>query len=423
MVKKLLADLEFSTLIGESVAQTATGASLLDKYKAYVMANESSCKLVNSFIAEASKCQYDNGVYNVLDKISDYIQCNKTSWALESVCESLRNDNTSRNYLNKSAVSQVEKLLENDEETINRYIKAGALKNVMYVTEFRNIAKQVYHDTPMIESTVDYTVVRPISFVEYCGDGYMFEAAGKVFSINGDKTITEASWNDVSNTFRVISSLLESNMCRFDESKDSLVIEFNNSVYTISEAGKCKKCKKNDKKEEEEEEMTCEQLRDNNRLVLMVTNPRQANNVASVLEAIALTCENYDHIAKMDNTGIYSTKSDRFLVVNENTNMFATLLQSNHSGAWTFNCNVIEALENIKAKTRVNISEKYTEQVKNTIEEASAADRDRIEKELQESKKNDIKARIQALTEKFKDDPTKLAILSQVAQDLQTVED
>lgn len=413
MVKKLLADLEFNSIIGESMAQTATGAGLLDKYKATLMANESSCRLVNNFVAEASQHRYDNGVSAVLEQVADYIQCNKTSWALASVCEALRAGKTSYNYLNQSAVSQVEKLLENDEETVNKYIKAGALKNVMYVTEFRNIAKQVYHDMPMVESAADYTMIRPISFVENCGDGYMFEAAGKVFKVSADKTITEGAWNETSNTFRTVSSLLESTLCSFDEVSESVTVNFNNNEYVISECGKVKKG---------DREMTVEQLRENNRLVLMTTNPRMAGQVAGVLESIALLAENFDHVAKMDNTGIYETRGDRFLVICEGTNMFTTLLQSNHSGAWTYNCNVVEALEAIKKNTRVSLSEKYNDQVKALIENISEQEREKIAQDLQESKKNGIRARIEALTEKFKDDPTKLAVLSQIAQDLQTAE-
>lgn len=414
MNKKLLADLEFSQIVSESMAQTATGAALLDKYKSYLMANESTCALVNQFIHEASQCRYDNGVVAVLEKVSDYIQCNKTSWALMSVCESLRADRTSRNYLNQSAVSQVEKLLENDEDTVNKYIKAGALKNVMYVTEFRNIAKQVYHDTPMVESNAEYTVIRPISFVESCGDGYMFEVAGRVIKVSADKTISEGTWDETSNTMKIVSNLLESSIASFDETSEGITVKFNNAEYFINECGKVKKG---------EQEMTVEQLRENNRLVLMTVNNRYKNQVAGVLEAIALLAENFDHVAKMDNSGIYETKADRFIVVNEGTNMFATLLQSNHTGAWTYNCNVVEALESIKKSTRVSLSEKFTEQVKAVIEQADADDKKKIEEELKAAKKDAIKGRIEALTEKFKDDPTKLALLSQIAQDLQTAEE
>jgi len=418
MVNQLLADMEFSSILSESMAQTQTGAELLDKYKSYLMTNEATCGLVNRFVAEAQNHRYDNGVNTVLEKVADYIQSNKTSWALASVCENLRAGRTSYNYLSQSAIAQVEKLLENNEETVNKYIKAGALKNVMYVTEFRNVAKQVYHDMPIVEAAADYTMVRPISFIESYGDGYMFEAAGHVIKVAADKTITEGTWNEVSNTFRTVSSLLESNLVTFDETSETLTTKYNGVEYQINEAGKVTKLTG-----QEEKEMTVEQFRDHNRLMLMTANPRTRNQFAQVLEAIALTCENFDHVAKMDNTGIYTTKSDRFLVVNEGTNMYATLLQSNHTGLWTINANVVEALESIKKNTRVSLSEKFNEQVKAVIEQASEDDKKKIEEELKEAKLQGIKDRIANLTEKFKDDPTKLAILSQMAQDLQTAEE
>lgn len=103
--------------------------------------------------------------------------------------------------------------------------------------------------------------------------------------------------------------------------------------------------------------------------------------------------------------------------------MFATLLQSNHTGTWTFNTDVVEALESIKSKTRVSLSEKYNEQVKAVIEQVSEDDKARIAAELKEAKLQGIKDRIANLTEKFKNDPIRLAILSQMAQDLQTAEE
>ena len=418
MVNKLLADLEFNSIVSESMAQTQTGSEFLNKFKSYLMANESTCGLVNRFITEGQQYRYDNGVNAVLEKVADYIQSNKTSWALASVCENLRHGQTSYNYLSQSAIAQVEKLLENDEETVNKYIKAGALKNVMYVTEFRNVAKQVYHDMPMVEAAADYTVVRPISLVESCGDGYLFEAAGRVIKITADKTIAEGNWNEVSNTFRTVSSLLESDICSFDSTSESLTIKYNGVEYQINEANKLVKLTG-----KEEKEMTVEQFRDHNRLMLMTANPRFRNQMAQVLEAIALTCENFDHIAKMDNTGIYETRGDKFLVVNEGTNMFATLIKSNHSGPWTYSANVVEVLESIKKSTRVSLSENFNEQVKAVIEQVSEEDKQRIANELKEAKLQGIRDRIANLTEKFKNDPTKLAILSQMAQDLQTAEE
>jgi hypothetical protein len=418
MVNKLLADMDFASIISESVAQTQTGSEFLNKYKSWLMANESTCGLVNKFLAEGRQYNYDNGVMAVMEKVADFIQLNKTSWALSSVCESLKAGKSSYNFLNQPAIAQVEKLLENDEETVNKYIKAGALKNVMYVTEFRNVAKQVFHNTPMVESSADFVMVRPISLVESCGDGYLFEVAGKVIKIAADGAISEGSWNDVSNTFRVVSSLLESNICSFDESSEGLTVKYNNVEYQINEAGKLVKLTS-----QEEKEMTVEELRENNRLMTMAANPRFRNQVAQVLEAIALTCENFDKIAKMDNTGIYTTKSDRFLVVNEGTNMYATLLASNHIGLWTINTNVVEALETIKKNTRVSLSEKFNEQVKAVVEQTSAEDKAKIEAELKEARVQGIKERIEALREQYKDNPTMLAVLSEAAQNLQTAEE
>lgn len=376
------------------------------------MANESTYALINNFIREAANCRYDNEVNALLEKVSDFIQSNKIGWALSSVCERLNNDNSSHSYLNRSAVKQVEKLLENDESIINKYIKAGVLKNVMYVTEFRNIAKQVYHDMPVIEESAEFVKTTPIAFIESCGDGYMFEIAGKVMKIS-DGVIIESTWNEVSNTFKMISSLLESKFCSYDEVSEGLTIKYLDKEYFINEAGTCKRGDK---------ELTVETLREQNRLLVMAQQPRRANEVASVLEAIALMCENFDHICKMDNSAIYETKSDRFMVISEGTTMFATLLNSNHSAGWTYNCNVIEALENIKKNTRTTISEYYNDSVKEAIEKASLSDREKIEEDIREAKKQSIKERIEALTEKFKNDPVKLAVVSQIAKDLQDTE-
>ena len=44
---KILAGLEFSSLIKEAQVTTATGSEMLNKYKSYLMMKESSCDLVN----------------------------------------------------------------------------------------------------------------------------------------------------------------------------------------------------------------------------------------------------------------------------------------------------------------------------------------------------------------------------------------
>lgn len=414
MKNKILAELEFNVILNEAMAQTQTGAELINKYKSFLMANESTCGLVNGFIREAQNCRYDNGVNAVLEQVADYINSNKTIWALSSACESINKNTNSYNYLNRNAAKQVEKLLEMQEEEVVKYIKAGALKNVMFCEAFRNIAKQVYKDQPIVEATADFVKVTPISMVENVGDGYCFEVAGSLYKLDDDKNIQEAQWNEVSNTFKTVTQLLESNICSVDQ--HTITIKAGNATYEISEAEKVTKVGK-----EGTSELTIDQLRENNRLVLMATNPRHRNNLAGVLEAIALTCENYDHIVSMDNVAIYSTKNDRFMVIESNDNLYATLLQSNRNPKWTINEDAVSALSFIKAKTNVSLSENYSDVVNRVMETADNEQKEKIETELKEQEVTSYKERIEALTEKFKNDPVKLAVLSKLAQEVAEV--
>ena len=408
---KILADIDFQGIIGESMAQTQTGAELINKYKSYLLVNEASCGLINSFVKEASQHTYDNGVNEALTEVAEYINENKASWALASACESINANNSSYNYINRNAAKQVEKLLEMDEENVVKYVKNGALKNVMFCEAFRNIAKQIFKETPMVEAAADYVVTHPVSFVESVGDGLCFAIAGKIYKIDNDKNITESTTNEVSNTFRTISTILESNAASIDG--HSINVKAGNAVYTISEENKVVR---------EGKEMTAAQLREHNRLVLMTANPRNRNQFAALLEGIALIAENYSHIANMDNVSIYETKNDRFIVIEGENKLYASLLASNRHPLWTINENAVDALSFIKAKTNVNISENYSELVKNHIEKVSESEQEQIKQELYEAKVQSYKERIEALTEKFKNDPTKLAVLSNLAQDLMSAE-
>lgn len=415
MISKILVNLDFASLISEAYAQTQTGAELVNKYKAHVMSNESSCALVNNFVREASQCRYDNGVNETLSIVSDYINQNKTSWALASACESINANNKSYNYINRNAAKQVETLLEMEEDDVVKYIKAGALKNVMFCEAFRNIAKQVFRETPLVEATAEYTKVTPVSMIENVGDGYCFEVAGQLFKIDSDKNIQEALWNEVSNTFKTVSQLLESQMTIIDN--HSIVVNSPVGTYTINKAGEVIREGKEGTKT-----MSVEQLREHNRLVLMTTNPRQKNNVAQILEAIALTCENYDSIVNMDNAAIYLTKNDKFIVIESNDTLYATSLMSNRTAKWTINENAIDAISFIKSKTNVSLADNYQSVIENAMESADQTEKERIEAELKEATQQSYKERIEILTERFKNDPVKLAVLSKLAQELSEIQ-
>lgn len=414
---KILAGLEFASILNESAGQTQSGNDMLNKYKSFLMANNATCGLVNNFVKEAAALRFDNGVNAVLEQVSDYISSNKTSWALATACESINGNGASYNYLNRNAAKQVESLLEADEETVVKYIKAGALKNVMFCEAFRNIAKQVYADTPVVESTADYTVVHPISLVENAGDGFFFEVAGTVYKIDESKKVQEAGWNEVSNTFKTVSSLLESNMVTFDQG--TLTAKIGNGEYTISEADEKVTCKRVGHNNIENLFETAAELREHNNLVVAGSINR---NIASALEALALTFENYKNITNLDNVAIYSTNRDRFMVIESGADLYATLLQSNHNTKWTVNEGAVNTLSFIKSKTNVELGEVYNEAVKANMANVDEEERKRLEEEAKVNEKNGYKERIAALTEKFKNDPAKLAILSELAAKLADAE-
>ena len=414
---KILAGLEFDAILNEAVGQTQSGNEMLNKYKSFMMANNATCALVNNFVREAAQLRFDNGVNKVLEQVSDYISSNKTSWALACACESINGNGATYNYLNRNAAKQVESLLESDEETVVKYIKAGALKNVMFCEAFRNIVKQVYADTPVVESTAEYTAVHPISLVESAGDGFLFEVAGTVYKIDDANKIQEAAWSDVSNTFKTVSSLLESNMVSFDQG--TLTAKIGNGEYTISEADEKIVCKRVGKNNIENVFETPAQLREHNNLVVAGSINR---GIAASLEALALTFENYENIKNLDNVAIYTTNRDRFVVIESGTDLYATLLQSNHNTKWTVNENAVSTLSFIKAKTNVELGEVYNEAVKNHMANVDEEERKRLEEEAKVNEKNGYKERIAALTEKFKNDPAKLAILSELAAKLADAE-
>lgn len=408
---KILADIDFQRIIGESMAQTQTGAELLNRYKSFLLVNEASCALINNFVKEAAQHTYDNGINETLTEVAEYINDNKASWALASACESINNNRSSYNYINRNAAKQVEKLLEMDEQNVIKYVKNGALKNVMFCEAFRNIAKQIFKETPMVEATAEYTKTTPVSFVESVGDGLCFAVEGKIYKIDDDKNITESTSNEVSNTFRVIATILESNCTEIDG--HSINVKAGNATYTISEENKVVR---------EGKEMTASELREHNRLVLMTTNPRYRTQMAGLLEGIALIAENYGHIANMDNVSIYQTKNDKFIVIEGSDKLYASLIASNRHPQWTINENAVDTLSFINTKTNVNISENYSDMVKAHIENVSESEQEAIKQELHEQKLQSYKERIEILTEKFKNDPTKLAVLSKLAQDLMIAE-
>lgn len=405
--------MDFATILFEAQANTQTGEQLLNKYKSFLLANEVSCGLVNGFVQEAKSCLYDGGVKYVLEQVSEVINNNKISWQLASACESINRNNKSYNYLNRNAAQQVEKLLEMDESNVIKYIKAGALKNVMFCESFRQIAKQCYGSNCVVEAYEEYVSEHPVSLIESVGSVNFFEVKGKLFKIDGGE-VSEAAWNEVSHEFQMITNLLESNLAKFEN--DTLFINFRDTEYQITEANKVVRLTSND-----ERELTNEQLREMNNLIVSTIAPRNVHHVASVLEAIALVCENFDSLAILDNTRVISTRNDKFIIIESEGNIYAESIQSTKPGKWAINESVLDAVEYIKKQTKVNISEMFTESIEKAYQERCVEEQEEIKENLKNDQIQERREKIAMLTEKFKNDPVRLAVLSQLAEDLNNI--
>ena len=72
--------MDFANILFEAQANTQTGEQLLNKYKSFLLANETSCGLVNGFVKEAQNMMYDAGVRSVMEQVSNVINNNKISW-------------------------------------------------------------------------------------------------------------------------------------------------------------------------------------------------------------------------------------------------------------------------------------------------------------------------------------------------------
>ena len=412
-VYKTLSSMDFAGKLYEAQAQTTTGKNLIGRYQAYCISNPVSCKVVNNFLKEAKECLYDSGVASIYESIASTISENKYSWAIASTCENINENNSKGNYLNRRAVEQVTPLLEMNERDVVDYIKSGAFKSVMYVEAFRNIAKSIYRDQPVVESNSKYNMIHPISVIEKKDDNIFFEVLGDIYKINEDK-IEEANAEEVSRDFLYMSQLLESNIVRFTD--DHLELNVGNRTYVVEEQGSCLL-----KTTDRNLRLTVDQLRENTNTFVSAAPINQRNQYASILECFAKIVENYDTIGIMNNVSIVNTSNDKFVVIENNGNAYAKMLQTNHTSNWKVNDNIVETCKVIKKNTHVDLSENYQVSIDKVVESVSEQEAQQITESLEAEKMNERKQKISELTERFKNDPVRLHMLSQIAADLNNI--
>ena len=415
---KVLTGLDFSGKLFEAKAQTAIGNELITKYRTYLVANPATCGTVNAFLREARGLSYDTGIQALVEVLAESINANKFGWALASVCESIENGgNGHSNYLQMRAVEQVRPMLEMKEEDIVSYIKSGALTDVMYVEQFRNIAKAVYRAQPVVEYSDQYTAVHPVALCEKGETGFYFHAGGHLFRTN-ESGIYEVTQKDVSREFLVVANMIESGMVQLKDG--ALVMEAFGRAYKVEEKDEQVHCTIT--LEGTTTEYTVDQLRENNNYLVNAAPTNQKAYRASILEGFAKVVENYGNIAILNNVSIINNNNDKFIVIENGGNAYAKLLRTNRSQPWEVTGDIAQIVEAVKKYTHIDITKLYEQAISTAVEDAKEKEGQQVKENLEKEAMDKRKAKIAELTEKYKNDPTRLAMLSQIAAELASLE-
>lgn len=420
----LLAKVDFGSIIAEAISnnKTQTGRELLEKYSVIVMKSPVTYALVNSFMNESKKYLYDSAVYEAASKINSIVEANKISWSLATVCESINNNNSKYNYINRTAAAHVMELLEGrDEAEVISYIKAGALKGQMFCEGIRNIVKSVYKDQVTIIETSNYTCVHPISYVEINEGNTYFALGNRVFYMNSESQLFETHANEkinVSPSFRLINETL--NAMEYDGvGSFQYTLESARPVkFIVGQEGFVTRVF-----EGKEEVMNVDEFRENNRLYLMTINPAYKNRVARVLEGIAQVADKYENIVLVEEVSYITTsKGKQFMIIEGKDCINFTLLYSHNQKPFTKNYeSIVEALNDIKAMVQLDLTNLFEERINAEFEAKNAAEQQRVTEALEKSSIQERRERIAALTEAYKNDPATLAVLSRVAMELNDI--
>ena len=421
MSVKLLKDLNFADKINSTNAVTEAGKEMLNNYRAYVYSKPVSHTVVNGFISEASNYSFDTGVSAILESINNFIKENNISWKLASVCESIQNNSSSYNYINKIGVQKIEKLLEMNENDVISYIRAGALKDVQYIQEVRKVCKEVYKTNITEAKAINYSVVNPISYVLVNENKEQyFSVLGKTYSITDGK-INEAICNDVK--FARINSLLEN----FKREEENITFEYKGihgetCKFTLNENG-LTLTKGNSINEQFTE---APKFLEYCNMISRIMNVNEKMNFIRTANMVGEVFEAMDNIVILDCAKLMSCSNGTVCAIIEaKDNVNLTVFRSYNAGT---SCNnyeyVVEALNNVVKLTGVDLKFMFEERIdedcnKNSGEMTEIKEQLEANKEAQYSIR---KKKIAMLAEQYKNDPVRIALLNKVAKDLAILE-
>lgn len=411
MTIKLIKDLNFADKLNSCEAVTESGKECLKNYRGYCYNNAATCGLVNNFIKEAQKYNYDSGVTSILESVVEFVNINKISWKLASVCEAINNNTSSYNVLNRAGVEKVEKLLEMDETNVISYIKAGALRGVQYIPEFRAVCKEVYgNKVNENKNTLAYSVSTPVSYIIIDENkNQIVNVNGKVFRISENKveetTCEDADFNKINahlaNMKLVGESLIYTYRPAYLANENKFTVTESNIEFTNGKVN--------------ESFTSADRFKEYcDTFTRTMINPNESRQFMMIAGAIAEVFEAMDRIGTIDNAKLFNCANGATVAVIESAgDINVTLYNSYGNVNETNNYSVIkEALNSMKSNYGLNLENLY---IKRIAEDATKSntpvvdDFDNINIRLN---------KINELTEQFKDDPEKLLILNELTKKL-----
>ena len=417
---KLLKDLNFAGKINECEAVTEAGKEMIKNYKGYLFTNPTSCGLVNGFVREAQKYSFDTGLTSILESVLSFINENRISWKLASACESIAANKSTYNYIAQTGIETVEKLLEMNEADVETYIKAGALKGVQYIPEFRAICKEVYKTTIAETYAPNYSVNNPVSYIYENENTRYFNVLGKTYKIT-EGNVSEAVCDDVK--FKRVNMLLEA----FKIVDGAMVYEWNVGVksYTVTINEQDEKTTitfSNNKEMNETFESVaafnefCDNL---SRTMLM----NEKLNFMQITSALSEVYESSDNIMVLDNVKILeSANGSTCAIVEAENNVNLTVFKSINFGTSCQNYDyVAEALTQVTRVSGIDLKSMYEDRINEDVKKSNPSEYKNIQEELKASKEAQMdirKKKIAMLAEAHKNDPAIIAVLNKAARDL-----
>ena len=418
---KLLKNLEFAEKINKTEAVTEAGKEMLSRYRGYIYTNPVTFGIVNGFINEAQKFSFDTGLVSILESVLSVLNENKISWKLASACEALSNNNSSYGYIAKIGVEQVEKLLEMNEAEVVSYIKAGSLKGIQYIPEFRAICKEVYKSSVNEMHAPTYKVINPFCYVHIVeGKDKYVNVLGKTYKIN-ENEVSEASCDDVK--FNKINGLLK-NFSLVDE---NLVTEYKGTHGDV-----CKFTLSEDKLSLSKGEINEE-----------FTTPAEflvyANNVSKVMpihekmnwmnatKVVADVFEAMGSIVVLDCAKVLETSTGTVCAIVEGKdNVNLTVFRSISAGTSSKNYDyVVEALQNVTKVSGIDLRPLYESRIDEECKKQDPEKYNMIKEELEAQKTakfQERKKKIAMLAEQHKNNPVMITLLNKAAKELAILE-